>query len=174
MTQGTTQTKGTKIYFGYAPNASSSDPDGIVILAVACPTGLTGLSAGEAARTDITCLDSVTREYVAGLQDLPSINVPVNVINRSESHQALMDAELKNSELILPFLVVAGAHDIAPTTLDSDGFLEWTGENKAQRRWKGYVSNWSEDYAVGDIIKGTVTIQLSTRIHRQHPTADLP
>jgi len=35
MTVGIIQTKGTKLYFGYAPGASTSDPDGVVIHKVA-------------------------------------------------------------------------------------------------------------------------------------------
>ena len=172
MTTGVTQTKGTKLYFGYAPGASSSDPDGIVVHKVACPTGITGLSSGEAPRVDVTCLDSEAREYKAGLQDLPSIQIPVNLIPRSEAHQALMAAEDQGSELIMPWMLVLSDNTSAPTTLDSNGHLASPGPTN--RYWKGYVSNFSEDYAVGEYIRATVTVQLTTRIFRENPTADLP
>lgn len=172
MSEGIIETKGTRLYFGWAPGASSSDSDGVVIHKVACPTGLSGLSSGEAARVDVTCLDSEARDYAAGLQDLPTIQIPVNVIPRSEAHQALMDAEEEGSDLIIPWMAVMSDNTNAPTTLDSDGFLASPGATN--RYWKGYVSNWSEDYAIGDYVRGTVTIQLTTRIRRVNPTADLP
>lgn len=172
MTTGIIQTKGTRLYFGWAPGASSSDPDGVVIHKVACPTGITGLSAGEAPRVDVTCLDSDTRQYAAGLQDLPSIQVPVNVIPRSEAHQALMAAEALGSEQEIPFMLVLSDNTAAPTTVDSDGHLASPGPTN--RYWKGYVSNFSEDFAIGEYVRGTVTIQLTTRIFRENPAADLP
>lgn len=172
MSEGIIATKGTRLYFGWAPGASSSDSDGVVILKVACPTGLTGLTSGEAPRIDVTCLDSEARDYAAGLQDLPSIQVPINLIPRSEAHQALMDAEEAGSTLNIPWMVVLSDNPNAPTTLDSDGFLASPGPTN--RYFKGYVSNFSEDYAVGEYVRATVTIQLTTKIRRENPAPDLP
>lgn len=172
MSEGIIQTKGTRLYFGWAPGASSSDPDGVVILKVACPTGLTGITSGEAAKVAVTCLDSEAVDYAAGLQDLPSINVPINLIPRSEAHQALMAAEELGSNLVIPWMIVLSDNPNAPTTLDSDGHLASPGPTN--RYFKGYVSNFSEDYAVGDYVKATVTIQLKTKIRRENPAPDLP
>lgn len=172
MSEGIIQTKGTRLYFGWAPGASSSDSDGVVILKVACPTGLTGLTSGEAAKVDVTCLDSEARDYGDGLQDLPTIQVPINLIPRSEAHQALMQAEELGSKLVIPWMVVLSDNQNAPTTLDSDGFLASPGPTN--RYFKGYVSNFSEDYAVGDYVRATVTIQLKTKIRRENPSPDLP
>lgn len=168
MTTGIIQTKGTKLYFGYSPDASSSDSDGYVIHQVACPTGITGLSSGEAPRVDVTCLDSDARQYAAGLQDLPSLQIPVNLIPGSESHQALQAAEDQGSALTLPFMLVLSDQAGAPTSVNSDGHLVSPGATN--RYWQGYVSNFSEDYAVGEYVRATVTVQLTTRIFRTNPT----
>lgn len=171
MTEGIREVKGTKLYFGFAPGASSDDPDGVVIHKVACPTGLTGLSSGEAATVVVTCMDSEAVEKASGLQDLPTLQIPINVIFESEAHQALQAAEDAGSNLVLPWMLVASDQLLAPTTLESDGHLASPGPTN--RYWKGYVANWSEDYTVGDYVKGTVTIQLTTRIKRNNPVATL-
>ena len=172
MTEGIIATKGTRLYFGWAPGASSSDPDGYVIHKVACPTGLTGLTSGEAPRVDVTCLDSEARDYAGGLQDLPSIQVPINLIPGSEAHQILMDAEEAGSEETMPWMLVLSDQPAAPTSVDSDGFLVSPGPTN--RYWKGYVSAFSEDYAVGEYVRATVTIQLTSKIRRTNPTPTLP
>lgn len=172
MTEGIREVKGTRLFFGYTPGASSSDPDGTVIHEVACPTGLTGLSAGEQAKVDVTCMSSPTRQYASGLQDLPTIQIPVNLIPQSEAHQALQDAEEQGSALDLPWMLVMSDQQAAPTTVNSEGHLVSPGATN--RYWKGYVSNFSEDYAVGDYVKATVTVQLTTRIFRTNPVASLP
>lgn len=172
MSEGIIATKGTRLYFGWAPGASSSDPDGYVIHKVACPTGLTGLTSGEAPRVDVTCLDSEARDYAGGLQDLPSIQVPINLIPGSEAHQILMDAEEAGSEETMPWMVVLSDQTGAPTSVDSEGFLASPGPTN--RYWKGYVSAFSEDYAVGEYVRATVTIQLTSKIRRTNPTATLP
>ena len=172
MTQGIIEVKGTKLYFASSLAASSSDADGVVIYEVACPTGLSGLTSGEAAKVDVTCMSSPARQYAGGLQDLPTIQIPINLIPRSEAHQALMDAEDAGSTLNMPWMVVLSDQTSAPTSINSDGNLVSPGATN--RYWQGYVSNFSEDYAVGDYVKATVTIQLTTRIGRTNPTADLP
>src|SRR5690606_33700334 len=106
MTEGIREVKGTKLYFGYSPAASSSDADGYEIYEVACPTGLSGLSSGEAAKVDVTCMSSEARQYAAGLQDLPTIQIPINLIPQSEAHQALMAAEDAGSTLDIPWMLV--------------------------------------------------------------------
>lgn len=172
MSEGIIEVKGTKIYFGSKLDASSADPDGIVIHEVSCPTGLTGVSAGEAAKVDVTCMSSATRQYASGLQDLPTLSIPVNLIPQSEAHQALMAAEEAGSANDMPWMLVLSDQVLAPTAINSDG--QFVSPGATNRYWTGYVSNFSEDYAVGDYVKATVTVQLTSRIFRTNPVAILP
>ena len=176
MTTGTVQAKNTRLLFGYAPGASSSDPDGVVIHQIACPTGVPDLTSGEKPRQDQTCLSSLTRQYYDGLADPPAIPIPVNFIPRSASHQALINAKAQGSNLVMPFMVVMSDQTDDPVTIDSDGYLVSPGPTTIG--FKGYVSNFVVNAAVGEIWKGTVTVQLQLDdtdedLRWDLPTADL-
>jgi hypothetical protein len=158
MTEGVVETKGTRIFFGYSPGASSSDADGFVVHQLACPTALNDLSSGERPRQDMTCLSSLTRQYFAGLADPPQITIPVNFIPRSEAHQAIIAAKAQGSALVLPWMVVLSDQAGSPTTVDSNGKLVSPGSTTVG--WKAYVSNFSVTAAVGAIWTGNITLQL--------------
>ena len=175
MTDGVLQTKGTDLYFGYTPATSSGAP--LEVHAVACPTGIPEFSAGAKSRQSKTCLSSRTQQYYDGLADPPELAIPFNFIPRSEAHQALIDAKARGSTLVMPWLVSMLDSETAPTTLDSDGYFVSPGPTTVG--FKGYVSNFTIGAAVGEIWKGTLTIQLQLDdgdedLHWDLPNADLP
>lgn len=172
MTEGVIETKNTRLYFGYAPGASSSDPDGIVVLQVACPTGIPDLTSGARPRQSMTCLSSETQEYFSGLADPGELAIPINFIPRSESHQALIAAKAQGAKLEMGWMVVFSDQAAAPTAGSSDGTLISPGSTTVG--FKGYVSNFSINAQVGDIWRGTVTIQVSSELDWDLPAADLP
>lgn len=159
MTEGVVETKGTRIYFGYTPGASSGDADGTVIHQLACPTAVNDLSAGPKPRQDMTCLSSLARQYFAGLADAPEYSIPVNFIPRSESHQAIIAAKRQGSALVLPWMIVFSDQAGAPSTVDSNGKLVSPGPTSVG--FKAYVSNFSISAAVGGIWTGTLTLQMA-------------
>lgn len=174
MTEGVLQTKDTRLYFGYTPDTSSGAPQ--EVHAVACPTGIPEFSAGAKPRQDQTCLSSRTRQYYDGLADPPELSIPINFIPRSEAHQALIDAKARGSALVMPWLVSMIDSQTAPTTFDSDGYFVSPGPTTIG--FKAYVSNFTVGAAVGEIWKGTLTIQLQLDdtdedLHWDLPTADL-
>lgn len=173
MTEGVVQVKGTRLLFGYQPSSSGS----LVIHALACPTGIPGLTAGERPRQDMTCITSMSRQYYDGLQDPPALTIPVNFIPRSESHQAIIAARAEGSDLVMPWLVVFSDQANDPTTIDSDGYLTSPGPTSVG--FKGYVSNFTITAAVGAIWTADIAVQLrlddtDDDLHWDLPTADLP
>lgn len=173
MTTGTQLTKGTKLYFA-VPGSSSE------IYEVACPTAIPELGIGEKPKFPTTCLSSTGVEYRDGLPDPPTIQIPINFIPRSSSHQALIEANRLGSAQVMPFMVVLSDDDgtpgTAPTTLDSDDYFVSPGPTTIG--WKAYVANFSISAATSEIWRGTVTLQLQlldgkTDLDWDLPTADL-
>lgn len=165
MTTGTLKSQGTKLYFAN-PAVGSSTP---TILAVACPTGISGLG-GAANQIDITCLDSTEMEYSRGLQNPGQITVPINFIARSESHQALLD--LRESGTTISWMAVLSDQTGAPTTVDSEDRLVSPGSTTIE--FLAYVADLNLDITINDIVRGTVTLQRSGAPVYDLPTADLP
>lgn len=165
MTTGTIKSQGTKLYFAF-PAESSSTP---TILRVACPTGISGLG-GAANQIDITCLDSAEMEYARGLLNPGQVTVPINFIARSESHQALLD--LRESGGTISWMMVLSDQSAAPTAVNSEDRLVSPGETTAE--FLAYVADFTFDAPMNDIIRGSLTLQRSGAAVWDLPTADLP
>lgn len=170
MTTGVLQTKDTRLYFGFTDPSSSGST--LEVLAVACPTGIPEFSAGAKPRQDQTCLSSRTRQYYDGLADPPELAIPVNFIPASEAHQALIAAKAAGSTLVMPWLVSMIDSQTAPTSVDSDGYFVSPGPTTVGML--GYVSNFTIGAAVGEIWKGTLTIQLQLNDGDEDLRWDLP
>lgn len=170
MTTGTVKSQGTKIYFAVTDGASSSDPDGYVIHKVACPTEVNPFGGGTVAQIPQTCLDSTRMEYQAGLEDPSPISMPINLIPRSASHQALIDA--KATRDVIPWQVLLSDQtDGAPTTVDSNGMLESLGPTTYS--FRGYLADFTVQAATNDLIRAQITIQPSGEESWDLPAADL-
>lgn len=169
MTTGVIETKGTKLYFADPISASSSDPDGVVILAVACPTAITGLG-GAKPQINKSCIDSEEEEFFPGRPNPGPVNVPFNVIPRSAAHQALI--ALDASSEIISWMVVFSDQTAAPTSVDSDGRLVSPGETSVE--FLGYVADLNFDINQNEIVRGTLVIQRTGAKVWDLPAADLP
>ena len=161
MTQGTIETKGTRLFF----LTSADSPQ--EILKVACATGISGLG-GPADQIDITCLDSVEAESVQGFKRPQAISVPINFISRSAAHQALDD--LYENGNVVDWMIVFS--DQAGTPTESAGILVSPGDTTV--RFNGYVADFNIDIATNEIVRATLTIQRSGAKVWDWPTADLP
>lgn len=159
MTVGTVETKGTRLYFAVSESA---------IHKVACATGIQGLG-GSRDQTDITCLDSEEREYAAGFPNPGQVTVPINLIPRSASHQALM--ALQESGATISWMIVLSDQAGAPTNQDSEGHLDSPGGTTFE--FLGYVADFNVDIGINEIARATLVIQRSGAIDRTWPTADL-
>lgn len=169
MTTGVIKSQGTRLFFAYPAAESSSDPDGITILKVACATGISGLG-GARSQIDVTCLESEEMEYEAGLANPGQVSVPINFIPRSEAHQALM--ALKESGTLISWMIVASDQAGSPSAVDSEDRLVSPGSTTVE--FLAYVADVNLDFATNDISKGTITLQRSGAPVFDWPTADLP
>lgn len=169
MTTGVVQTKGTRLFFATPLAASSSDADGVVILKVACPTGIQGLG-GAANQIDTTCLDSVEMEYARGMLNPGQITVPINFIPRSEAHQALV--ALREDGSTISWMIVFSDQSGSPSSVDSNSRLVSPGETTAE--FLAYVADFNIDIATNEIVRATLTLQRSGAVEWDFPTADLP
>jgi hypothetical protein len=154
MTQGVIETKGTRLYFADPLSASSSDPDGVVILSVACPTAITGLG-GSKPQINSSCLGSEEEEFFPGRPNPGQVNVPFNFIPGSAAHQALI--ALDASSEIISWMVVYSDQPAAPTSVDSDDRLVSPGETSVE--FLGYVADLNFDVNQNEIVRGTLVIQ---------------
>jgi hypothetical protein len=171
MSEGVLETKGTRLYFADPLSASSSDPDGVVILYVACPTAITGLG-GSKPQINKSCLGSEEDEFFPGRPSPGQISVPFNAIFRSAAHQALID--LDASSRIISWMVVfsdAAANSDFPTSVDSDDRLVSAGPTTVE--FMGYVSDLNFDLNQNEIVRGTLVIQRTGAKVWDLPTADL-
>lgn len=172
MTQGVIKTQGSRLYFADPTSASSSDPDGVVILYVACPTAIQGLG-GSRPQINKSCLESVEEEFEGGRPNPSTITVPFNYIPRSAAHQALQ--ALFESGDILSWMVVfsdAINNGDVPVSVDSDSRLVSAGPTT--KECLGYVADLTFDGQQNDIWRGTLTIQRTGAFVNDLPTADLP
>lgn len=159
MTQGVLTTKGTKLWF------AKSDSE---VLNVACATGITGLG-GAADQIDQTCLSSEEREYARGMLNPGQITVPINLIPRSASHQALL--ALRESGETISWLIALSDSVATPTIATSDGRLE--SSDPTTFEFLGYVADFNIDVTVNEIVRATLTIQRSGAVVSNLPAADL-
>lgn len=162
MTQGTIETKGTRLYFALSEAA---------IHKVACPTGISGLSA-PASNISTTCLDSERSEGRGGMKEWAPIQVTINYIPRSAAHQAL--EALNESREVIPWLEMlsdTNPEDV-PEDIDSEGYLVSPGPTT--NGFMGYVVDFQTEKGLNEIVRGTLTIQPSGPLMRDRFAPSLP
>lgn len=151
MTVGTIPTKGTELFFVDTVTSSVAS-----VVKLSCPTGITGIG-GAADQIDITCLDSIEREFARGFQNPSAISVPFNFIPSANSHQVLFD--LKDSGETIGWLIGLSEGTTAPV-LDSDDQLV-PPAGRTSLAFQGYVADLNLDIATNEIVRGTLSIQRS-------------
>lgn len=145
MTDGVVKTKGTRLFFVYSTTE---------ILKVDCATGISGLG-GPGDQIEITCLDSVEREYEKGFKNPGAISVPINFIPGSAAHQALID--LDDSGEIVSWMIVLSDQQSDPQSTSTDGRLVSPGGTTVE--FLGYVADFEIDIQTNEIVRATLTIQ---------------
>jgi hypothetical protein len=146
------ETKGTHVYF--------VAQDGTTINAFSCPTGVTGLNGGTADTIDTTCLSTTGafRTNITGFADTADVSVPFIFYDGSASHIAAK--ALQSSRAIRGWMIGLSDSATAPTTLDSDG-IPIPPSARSAFTFLASVSNMTFDIAVGDVVRGTMTLKPS-------------
>lgn len=154
MTEGVLPTQGTKLYMVDALSASVA-----AVLKMACPTGITG-GSGAKDQIETTCLDTEgNKEYRGGLGNTGQMTVPFNFIPTQPSHQLILTALKESGDVIQWMECFSDCNGVAPT-LDSDDGLVFPPEGTA-KRFNAYVSDVAIDAATNEIVRGTLTLQVS-------------
>lgn len=147
------KTKGTRLYVIDPGN----DSDGASVMEVGCVTSISGLNT-DIPQVETTCLSSEGREYVGGMPTPGNATFGINFDSDDVSHVRLH--QLKTLGTTLHWAIGAGQqNDVAPT-LDSNGEFELS----TGRTWwtfDGFLSAYPFDWAINDVIKSTIGIQVS-------------
>jgi hypothetical protein len=149
------ETKGTHLYFIDA--LTTTDP---TVTKLTCPTSIPGVGAGEKDRIDTTCLDNTSafRTYVGGFADPQALTIPFILYKGDGSHQALY--LLRDAGTTISWLFCASDSTSAPT-LDSDMTALVTPADRTTWAFSGYVSQVTIDATINEVLRGTLTIQVS-------------
>lgn len=151
MTTGTIQTKGSELFFVDGLTSTTAS-----VVKMACPTGITGLG-GAADQIDITCLDSIEREFVAGFANPGQITVPFNLIPSQTSHQVLFD--LKEAATNFPCMICLSEGTAQPN-LDTNDNLD-APAGRTSFGFMAYIADVNLDLATNEIVRGTLVLQRS-------------
>lgn len=136
----------TELYYQSAP---------AVMTKVGRVTGVTGTGGGNS-QIDITDLDSVEMEYMAGLPQPGAISVPINFEPGNVSHQALY--ALWQSGASVKW-VVGLSDGVAPPT-SADGVITFP-TTRTYFEFIGYIADFPIDNAVNSKTETAMTIQRS-------------
>lgn len=143
------RTQGTELYF--------VDPDDNSVKEVGCVTVLNGLSASRD-QIETTCLNSPGRTYEAGLATPGNKTFGLNTDPRDPSHVRLHQL-FKLGVNLNWALGWSDGEGIAPG-VDSNGDIE----APATRTWlvyEGYVSDFPFDFNGNDVVRSTLSVQVS-------------
>jgi len=149
------ETKGTHLYFIDA--LTTTDP---TVTKLTCPTSIPGLGGGEKDRIDTTCLDETGayRTYVGGFADPQSLSIPFILYKGDGSHQALF--LLRDAGTVISWMACLSDSTAVPT-LDSDQTALVTPADRTTFAFDGYVSQVTLDATINEVIRGTLTIQVT-------------
>lgn len=149
------KTQGTELYV--------VDPVNDAIIKVTCPTAITGLT-GSRTQVDDSCLEDIAASFIGGRVQPGTMAVPINTDPAEPSHVRLH--EIFRSGEKFNFAIGWGdftggvAPGPVPTGLDSAGEFILP----STRSWlygNAYVSDYDFNFNADDIVRSTVTFQLS-------------
>jgi len=141
------KTQGSELYF--------IDPEDFSVVKVGCVTTLTGLTAGRD-QIETTCLDSLAREYVAGMATPGAAQFTINFDPADASHVRLH--ELYVEGVTLDFALGWSDGTAAPTE-DSTAFV--TPTSRSWIVFEGFIQDLPFDFALNTVVTSNVSLQLS-------------
>ena len=128
------------------------------VVAITCPTGISGLG-GAADQIDDTCLDAtVDRSFVRGLGNPGQVSVPFVLKSpTAASHELLF--LLKDSGDTVGWMICLSDGTDAPTLDVNDALVAPVG--RTSFAFQAYVSDVTIDVATNEVVRGTLTLQRS-------------
>jgi hypothetical protein len=140
------KTQGTQLYYLSAPDT---------VTRVGKLTGVTG-TGGANDQIDITDLDSVEKEYLAGLPNPGAASVPINFDPSNEDHQALY--ALWQSGVTVTWIIGLSDGTAPPTA--AAGVITYPA-TRTYFDFQGYIADFPIDAAVNSKVETTMTVQRS-------------
>lgn len=151
------KSQGTELFF--------IDPDTQAVVDAGCITAIDGIDSTRE-QIDTTCLKSIDREFEAGLGTPGTATYGLNTDPSNPVHVRLY--QLKQLGTTLKWAIgwsdapkqPDGTINMPPTGVDSDGDFILPDE----RSWllfNGYQSSFPFSFALNDVVKSTVGIQIS-------------
>jgi hypothetical protein len=138
------------------------DPADFSVLAVGCFTSLDGIDTS-IAQIDVTCMTSTAREYEAGLAEPGSATFGLNIDVQDPAHIRLHQLKTAGTKLLW---AVGWGDGVAPPTVEpapgTDGVRDFVlPEGRTWLTFDGYMNSFPFTFALGDVVKSTVGIQVS-------------
>ena len=141
------KTQGTQLYF--------IDPEGGDVVTVGCVTAITGLTAARD-QIETTCLDSLAREYVAGMATPGAAQFTINFDPADASHVRLHELYVEGTTLDW---ALGWSDGTAAPTSDSSAFT--LGATRSWITFEGFISDLPFDFALNAVVSSNVSIQVS-------------
>lgn len=152
------KTQGTNLYL--------IDPDNGDVLVVGCVTSISGLTS-PIDQVEVTCLESLAREYVAGMATPGQAQFGINFDPDDDSHARLL--ELKQAGEVLEWAIGWSDGTAPPTAPDTSGFTL-----PATRSWltfDGFITDVPFDFSLNSVVQSTVALQVSGEVVLTRKTA---
>jgi len=147
------KTQGTQLF--------AIDPDTGDVITVGCPTSIDGIDTA-IEQIETTCLDSLAREYVAGMPTPGTATFAINTDPQDPSHVRLH--ELKIEGALMQWAVGWSDGTSLPTSnLGSDAEYAWATP-PTSRSWilfEGFMNSFPFTFALNSVVQSTVGIQVS-------------
>lgn len=157
--------QGTRLYVATDLSPLYSSSEGVEIIRIKCPSGISGLDDEDA---QAVMIDGAVPTWSIGPRIPAQISIPYNFDARSASHQALM--AMRDARVQASFLVAFGRDTPAPTTV-SGGRIVSAGATSAE--FLGKVLKISHDVQIGDYVRGTLVLVRDSAIDWDLPGASV-
>lgn len=142
------KTAGTRLYY--------IDPTDGTLQSILCVTSISGLDTS-LDQIDVTCLEDENRRFQAGLGNPSAFTFGIQYEPSDPSHVRLMG--LYNSKASTDWLIAYPDGPGVPT-LDSAGAFDLP-TTRSFTLIEGYVSSFPVEFAVNDVVRSEVSVQVS-------------
>lgn len=147
------RTQGTELY--------TIDPSDGSIVTVGCPTSIDGIDAS-VEQVETTCLNSLAREYVAGMPTPGSASFGINFDPADISHAFLEEMYLAGTTLQWAIGWSDGTGVPPTSTTDSDGdYIFVLPSSRTWTTFEGFINSFPLSFALNAVVQSTIGVQIS-------------
>lgn len=143
-------TKGTSLFF--------IDPDTCAVVEVGCITSFDGLDV-PIDQVEITCLQDLTRSYMAGLGTPGTATFGINFDPNDQSHVRL--SEIKSSGSPTMWWAIGWGDGTALPVAGSPCDFDTFPTSRTFLEFEGFINSFSYSFALNAAVSSTIGIQVS-------------